>query len=117
MNSIKIIIFILFAIAFSGCQMQIPVAVIGQDGKVLTGSNTVSLSEGSFIVYYKKTKCTGTYNPYTNSHTITIPVLCSNGLKGFARAFRDTPTSGSGTFRLNNGYTGDFVFGTAARHF
>lgn len=95
----------------------IPVAVIGQDGRVLTGTNTVSYTEGSFTVTDGKLTCSGSYDPLQQSQTITMPVICSDGRKGIIRSVRDTPTSGSGTFRLNDGYQGDFVFGRAALNF
>jgi hypothetical protein len=101
----------------SGCATTIPVAVIGQDGRILTGSNTVSLSEGSFSVTDGKLTCSGSYDPFQHSQTISMPVICSDGRKGIVRATRDTATSGSGTVRLNDGYQGDFVFGNAALNF
>jgi len=102
----------------SGCAvMTVPVAVIGQDGRTLTGTNTVTIAEGSFSVSDGALTCSGSYNPHQQSQTITIPVLCSDGRKGIIRAVRDTATSGSGTFRLNDGYQGDFVFGRAAENF
>ena len=105
------------ALVISGCATTIPVAVIGQDGRVLTGTNTVSLSEGSFTVSDGKLTCSGSYNPLQQSQTISMPVICSDGRKGIVRAIRDTATSGSGTVRLNDGYQGDFLFGTAAQNF
>jgi hypothetical protein len=81
------------------------------------GTNTVSLSEGSFFVSDGKLKCSGSYDPLQQSETISMPVVCSDGRKGIIRAFRDSPGSGSGTFRLNDGYHGDFVFGRAAKNF
>ena len=101
----------------SGCATTIPVAVIGQDGRVLTGTNTASLSEGSFTVSDGKLTCSGSYDPLQQSKTISMPIICSDGRKGIIRAIRDTATSGSGTLRLNDGYQGDFLFGTAAQNF
>lgn len=102
------------------CTMQpvtIPVAVIGQDGKVLTGTNTVSMDEASFTVTNGKLTCGGSYRPDLRSITISMPVSCSDGRKGIVRATRDSILSGSGTVRLNDGYTADFLFGTAAQNF
>lgn len=107
----------LMVIFLSGCTTTIPVAVIGQDGRVLTGTNTVSLTEGSFSVTDGKLTCSGSYDPLQQSQTISMPVLCNDGRKGIVRAVRDTSTSGSGTIRLNDGYQGDFVFGKAALNF
>ena len=107
----------LIIILLGGCATTIPVAVIGQDGRILTGTNTVSLSEGSFSVSDGKLTCSGSYDPLQHSQTISMPVLCNDGRKGIVRAVRDTATSGSGTVRLNDGYQGDFVFGKAALNF
>ena len=47
--------------------------------------------------------------------TISIPVLCSDGRKGIIIATRDNSgMSGGGQFTLNDGTTGDFMFGAAA---
>jgi hypothetical protein len=95
----------------------IPVAVIGQDGRVLSGVNIVSLTEASFSISDGKLTCAGSYDPLQKSQTISMPVLCNDGRKGVVRAIRDSYKSGSGTFRLNDGYHGDFVFGKAALNF
>jgi len=108
---------LLSILTISGCTTIIPVAFIGQDGRVLTGTNTVSLSNGSFTVSDGKLTCSGSYNPLQQSQTISMPIICSDGRKGMVRAIRDTATSGSGTVRLNDGYQGDFLFGTAAQNF
>ena len=113
-NMVSILITIL---SLSGCSSTIPVAVIGQDGRILTGTNTVSLSEGSFYVTDGKLTCSGSYNPLQQSQTISMPVICDDGRKGIVKATRDTATSGSGTVRLNDGYQGDFIFGSAANNF
>lgn len=107
----------LMALLLAGCATTVPVAVIGQDGRILTGTNTASLSGGSFSVTDGKLTCSGSYDPFQQSQTISMPVLCSDGRKGIVRATRDTATSGSGTVRLNDGYQGDFVFGSAAQNF
>lgn len=104
-------------IMLSACSTTIPVAVIGEDGRILTGTNNVSMTEGSFSVTDGLLTCSGSYNPMQQSKTISMPVICSDGRKGIIRAVRDTTTSGSGTVTLNDGYKGDFLFGTAAQNF
>jgi predicted small secreted protein len=108
---------LLVLITVTACSNTIPVAVIGQDGKIFTGSNTYSLSEGSFSVTNGKITCAGSYNPLVQSSTISMPVTCDDGRKGIVRSIRDTSSSGSGTFVLNDGYRGDFIFGPAAASF
>lgn len=107
-------------ICLTGCAtgpFTIPVAMIGQDGRVLTGTNTVSREGGSFTVSDGKLTCSGSYDPFVPSATIAAPVVCNDGRKGIVRATRDTAFSGSGTVRMNNGYQGDFIFGKAAENF
>lgn len=114
---IKKSILLSLSAALVACSSTIPVAVIGNDGRILTGSNTFSLTDGSFSVTDGKLTCSGSYDPLQQSQTITMPVVCNDGRKGIVRTTRDTATSGSGTFRLNDGYGGDFVFGRAAENF
>jgi hypothetical protein len=91
--------------------------MIGQDGRILTGTNTAALSGGSFSVSDGKLTCSGSYDPFQYSRTISMPVICNDGRKGIIRATRDTTQSGSGTVRLDDGYQGDFVYGDAALNF
>lgn len=104
-------------ILVSGCSTTIPVAVIGKDGRTATGYNTVNLIEGYFSITDGKITCGGNYNPFQVSKTISMSVLCSDGRKGIVRATRDTAFSGSGLFILNDGYKGDFIYGSAAENF
>jgi len=99
----------------AGCSATIPVAVIGQHGEIMRGTNTVGLSEGSFSVTDGKVTCSGSYNALNDSRTITIPVLCSDGRRGIVTATRDGPMSGGGKVRLSDGTEADFIFGEAAR--
>lgn len=52
----------------SGCAMTIPVAAIGEDGRVLTGVNNVSVAEGGFRVSDGKLTCSGSYGPSLCTH-------------------------------------------------
>jgi hypothetical protein len=75
-----------------------------------------SLSGGSFSVTNGTLSCGGDYNALDQSPTISIPVLCNDGRKGIILATRDySGTSGGGHFTLNDGTTGDFMFGAAAQ--
>ena len=104
-----------FAAQLAGCSMTIPVAVIGQNGMILRGENTVSLTGGSFSVTNGRLTCTGSYNAYNSSPTITIPIVCNDGRTGIAMATRDSSYSGGGKVRLSDGTEADFIFGEAAR--
>lgn len=101
-----------------GCSHTVPVAVIGQDGHLLTGSSTASLNGSHFEVSDGKLTCSGHYNGYNSSPTITMPVICNDGRKGIVRAHREIGgVNGYGQVTLNDGYKADFVFGEAARAF
>jgi hypothetical protein len=98
--------------------VTVPVAVVssGVPGGILRGTNTASLSNGgSFNVSNGKLSCAGSYDLGNRSPTISIPVLCNDGRKGIVTATRDYGgMSGGGHFTLNDGTTGDFIFGEAA---
>jgi hypothetical protein len=81
----------------------------------MRGSATAALSGGTFSVSAGKLICSGSYNSLDYSPTITMPVLCNDGRKGIVIATRDNSgISGGGRFTLNDGSTGDFIFGPAA---
>lgn len=94
-----------------------PVAVVSKDvpGGILRGTTTAGLSGGSFSVSNGQLSCGGTYDALDASPAISIPVLCNDGRKGIITAVRDpNGLSGGGHFSLNDGTSGDFMFGTAA---
>jgi hypothetical protein len=103
------------AVIVAGCSVTVPVAVIGQNGQILRGENTASLSGGTFSVTDGHLTCSGSYNALNEAPTITMPVLCSDGRTGIVTATRDSPTSGGGKVRLSDGTVADFIFGEAAR--
>jgi hypothetical protein len=105
------------ALVLAGCAITEPVAVVskGIPGGIMRGTATASVSGGSFSVTNGALTCGGDYNAFDTSPTISIPVLCSDGRKGIVIATRDNSgMSGGGHFTLNDGTTGDFMFGTAA---
>lgn len=101
-------------LALGGCAETIPVAVIGARGEVLRGTNSVSLTSGTFSVSDGKLTCVGSYNPLNESQTLTVTLTCNDGRTGIAIATRDSATSGGGSVRLSDGETGNFVFGADA---
>lgn len=105
------------AVVLAGCAITEPVAVVskGIPGGIMRGTTTASVSGGSFRVSNGSLTCGGDYNALDTSPTISIPVLCSDGRKGIVTATRDSSgMSGGGHFTLNDGTTGDFMFGSAA---
>ncbi len=110
---------VLFALtlALAGCAVTEPVAVVskGIPGGIMRGTTTALLSGGSFSVSNGSRTCGGDYNDLDTSPTISIPVLCSDRRNGIIIATRDNNgMSGGGHFTLNDGTTGDFMFGGAA---
>jgi hypothetical protein len=66
----------------------------------------------------REVRCSGVYDSWNTSLTISIPVLCSDGRKGFVIATREANgIDGSGRVRLVDGTEADFVFGKAAKAF
>jgi len=104
------------AFCFGGCAtaVTVPVAVISQHGEIMRGTNTSALSGGSFSVTNGKITCSGSYNAVTDSKTLTIPILCTDGRTGIATAVRDTQFSGGGKVRFSDGSEGNFIYGDAA---
>ena len=104
------------AVGLIGCATTFPGAVVTPDGHILRGDNFVSLSAGTFSVTDGRLTCAGgSYNPLSQSQTITVAVRCSDGRAGIATATRDTATSGSGKVTFSDGSAWTFVFGEAAR--
>ena len=107
------------SLSLGACEQHFAIAVVGKDmpgGGVMRGSGVASLSgTGSFNVSGGGLSCGGTYNSLDMSRTITIPVLCNDGRKGLVTATRDNSgLAGGGRFTLNDGTTGDFIFGPGA---
>jgi hypothetical protein len=108
----------LLALSISACTVREPVVVIGQNGEILRGTTTASLSGGSFSATDGKLTCAGHYDSLNTSPTISMPATCSDGRQGIVIVTRDNSgTSGSGTVRLTDGSTATFMFGSAAAGF
>ena len=106
----------------AGCAITVPVAVLGSNGEVMHGTATASSAEGTFQVSGplggKRLTCSGTYDPWDRSETITMSVACDDGRTGQVLAVRDaTGANGSGTVTLNDGTTALLVFGRDARNY
>ncbi len=111
------------AVLLTSCaSITVPVAVISGNGDIMRGTATAAMSGGDFRVEGmldgKPTTCAGTYDSWDTSPTISMPVQCSDGRKGFVIATREANgRSGSGRVRLGDGTEADFVFGKAAEAF
>lgn len=114
--------FLALGMVLVGCGIKVPVAVISQNGDIMRGYADTGMGNGSFQasgrVAGKELTCSGSYNSFDTSVTISIPVFCSDGRKGIVIATREASgLSGSGRVRLNDGTEADFVFGNAAKAF
>lgn len=99
-----------------GTVKSLPVAVISKGlGGILHGSVRIEQTQGSYSVSNGRFSCSGTYALSGVRERIYVPVLCSDGRKGYA-AVHNGPSlmSGSGSFTLSDGTTGEFVFGKDA---
>lgn len=114
LKSFVMIVPALFCVA---CSHTFPIAVVTKDvpGGVMRGTGTASPAGGHFSVSAGALVCAGDYDAWDHSRTITIPIVCNDGRKGLVTATRnDSLTGGGGRFTLNDGSTGDFIFGPAA---
>ena len=108
----------LLGLTCTACSITEPVVVIGENGQILKGTVTATLSGGSFTATDGRLTCGGSYDSSDVSTTITMPVLCSDGRKGIVIATRDNNgTSGAGTVRMTDGSEATFMFGPAAASF
>ena len=109
---------VILATTLSACVTE-PVVVIGKDGQTLKGTSTARISgNGSFTLTDGTLTCGGNYNSMSGEVTINIPVLCSDGRKGFAVVTRESSgLSGHGTVKMNDGFDWSFIFGPAAASF
>ncbi|APG45678.1 MULTISPECIES: hypothetical protein [Phaeobacter] len=105
--------FAFFVVPFAAaCSVSLPVN--GQfDGEPAQGTATASLSGGTFqVLNTRGLSCAGTYDAGTTAITIRAPVSCTDGRTGNAIITRKTDLiSGTAIVRLNDGTTGEFVFG------
>ena len=97
----------------------LPVAVVSEGlGGVLHGSIRIEQTQGSYSVSKGTFSCTGTYGLSSVRTLMYVPIRCSDGRKGTASVRNDpSAMSGTGSFTMNDGSTGEFVFGDAAKKF
>jgi hypothetical protein len=79
----------------------------------LTASNTMYQNMGKYTL-----SCTGTHYGKKTHETMLINLYCSYGITGIASINFDTygKVSGSGTFKLSDGSSGNVWFGEAILH-
>src|SRR4051812_28559574 len=93
------------------CSRTLPVAAIMSNGQTFRGTQTAEPSGGHFSVSADNVTCVGDWNPWEQSDTIAVPVLCSDGRKGILTVTRtESRRSGGGRIRLSDGTEGDFIF-------
>ena len=91
------------------------VAVIGERGDVLTGMMVSAPPGGSFTATNGVISCHGRYNATARDRAVTFTTVCNDGRQGVGTARRDSSlVSGHGTVRMDDGETGQFIFGPEA---
>ncbi|PRH87262.1 hypothetical protein C5L14_11550 [Labrys okinawensis] len=102
-----------------GTVKSLPVVVVSQGlGGTLHGSVRLEQTQGSYLVSKGKFSCTGSYALSGVRERIYVPILCSDGRKGTASVHNDPSLmSGTGSFTMSDGSTGEFAFGNDAKKF
>lgn len=114
---VRSIVVIVSALLCGACSQTFPIAVIGKDlpGGIMRGEGVASLAGGTFSVSGGRLRCSGDYDATDSSPTIRVPVTCSDGRRGIIVATRNGPgKGGGGRFTLNDGTSGEFIFGPGA---
>lgn len=106
----------LAALALGGCVSEFKFPVSGQmgDGTPMNGQAVAKLNgEGSFFVAEPGgLRCDGRYDSRNSDPTLIVPVVCTDGTTGEAVITRQMDMmSGTVIARLDDGRTGQFVFG------
>ncbi|GLK67331.1 hypothetical protein [Hansschlegelia plantiphila] len=103
----------------AGCASSIPLVAISGENHVFTGSAAPGAKPGSRFTFTDgKIKCDGVFDTRPVDPNIRAQVACSNGRKGTIVAKRDSSgSSGQGTFTLDDGTSGKFIFGAGAGNF
>lgn len=97
------------------CGVTGPVTVLRDNGQILRGSFSATFSGGTFSVTDGQVTCSGTYDSWDMSSTISMAVKCSDGRTGTATAKRDASLkSGTGTVLMDDGTRATMVFGFGA---
>jgi clan AA aspartic protease (TIGR02281 family) len=97
------------------CAATYPVVVVGSNGEIFRGTTIAALNGGSFSATDGKTTCSGTYNDWDMSRTLTIPAKCTDGRTGIITAMREADMiSGKGTIAVSDGTSWSFGFGSDA---
>lgn len=103
------------SIALCGCATELKVPVTGQfDGKPAAGQAVASSDGiGTFWVQTPRgSRCSGSYNPLDTNPTIVSRVYCDDGRSGEVVISRQLDgLSGTAIVSLNDGASGQFVFG------
>lgn len=103
------------AAALVACASELKVPITGQfSGQPSAGQATArSDGTGSFWVQTPRgARCQGGYNPLDTNPTIVVNIYCDDGRRGEAVIARQMDgLSGTAVVSLNDGTSGQFVFG------
>lgn len=89
---------------------------VAMDGGLYMGTyDSLPPFTASFRVSNGENACRGSYSPFTGSRDALFDVYCDDGRSGWADIILDTGgRNGIGQLSLNDGTTGDIVFGYTA---
>jgi hypothetical protein len=113
----RLIVIGLLCVGLAGCASSVtsPAAVRLDDGRVLTGTTTASMSAGTFQVAGAGLSCSGNYDPLDRSPVLSTPFRCSDGRAGVLTVRRtDDLLAGAGTATLSDGTVANVAFGRLA---
>ncbi len=107
---------LLLSISVTACANSIQIPVTGQlsDGTAAAGTATAKTNdEGEFWIQVPNSfKCSGKYNSRSYDPTLIVPISCTDGRSGQLVVTRQTDMiSGTAIAMLDDGTTGQFVFG------
>jgi len=112
---IKRLVIVTMTMACCACEVTGPAIVFGENGQTLRGSYRATLISGTFSVTDRKLTCSGTYNQWDQSRTISMAVKCSDGRSGTVTATRNANLrGGTGTVQMDDGSRATLVFGLDA---
>jgi hypothetical protein len=114
---IKRLVMVTMTMGCCACEVTGPVIVYGENGQTLRGDFTATLIGGTFSVTDRKLTCSGTYNSWDPSTTISMAVKCSDGRSGTVTAKRNPDHRfGTGTVQMDDGSRATLVFGFDAAY-
>ena len=93
------------------CAAAAPASLVLGRGRVLYGTNSLSIDGGSLAVSDGRLACFGRYLPPGDMPTFTLTMTCNDGRVGVSVIERDSTTGGHGRMFFTRGPRGRLSFG------